>query len=91
MSIVPPTSEIAIWDRVIHPERGDLPGEVANFFLNLSFESHDLVRMHELAVKNQQGDLSPDELDELHNYRQVGLKIDSLRAKARQTFTRRPA
>ncbi len=32
------SSEIAIWQRVIHPKRGDMPVDVARFFLNLSFD-----------------------------------------------------
>ena len=76
-------SEIAIWERVIHPERGDLPHEAAQFFLNLSFEADDLNRLHELAVKGQNGELTPDEVETLRNYRQIGLQIDLLRSKAR--------
>ena len=51
------TSETAIWERVIHPTRGDLPLDAAQFFLNLAFDQHDLDRMHELALKNQEGAL----------------------------------
>lgn len=76
-------SEIAIWERVIHPERGDLPADAARFFLNLEFEAEDLQRMHELAVKGQAGELTADEAEVLRNYRQIGLQIDVLRSKAR--------
>ena len=44
----------------------------------------DIDRMHELAVKNQAGELSADERDELNAYRQVGLELDLRRAKARR-------
>ena len=86
MSILPMTSEIAIWERVIHPQRGTFPPEAANFFLSLAFEQQDLDRMHDLAVKNQQGTLAPEEQQALHNYRQVGLQLDLLRSKARQAI-----
>jgi hypothetical protein len=83
MSMTSPSSETAIWSRVIHPDRGDMPPEAARYFLSLAFERADLDRMHDLAVRNQQGNLSPEETDELRNFRQVGLQIDLLRSKAR--------
>jgi hypothetical protein len=84
-------SETAIWERVIHPERGDLPREAALFFLNLAFDRNDLDRIHELTVKNQEGALAADELDALRNYRQVGLQLDLLRSKARLAIGGNPA
>ena len=56
--------------------------EAARFFLELSFDQHDLERMEDLVLRNQEGKLTPDEEDELKNYRQVGLQLDLLRAKA---------
>jgi hypothetical protein len=84
-------SEIAIWERVIHPDRGDLPLDAARFFLNLAFDQDDLERMHELALKNQEGTLATDEAEALRNYRQIGLQIDLLRSKARQVIQRNPS
>ena len=80
------SSEIAIWERVIHPDRGDLPADAARFFLGLSFDASDLERMHELVAKNQQSALDADEAEALRNYRQIGLAIDLLRSKARLTM-----
>lgn len=77
------TSETAIWERVIQPERANLPPGAAQFFLSLSFGQDDLARIHELAAKNQQGTLSAEEAEALRNYRQIGLQIDLLRSKAR--------
>jgi uncharacterized protein YnzC (UPF0291/DUF896 family) len=57
--------------------------EAARFFLNLAFDQRDLDRMHELTVKNQDGMLTAEEAEELKNYRQIGLELDLLRAKAR--------
>ena len=91
MSLSTPASEIAIWERVIRPERGDLPPDAARFFLSLAFEPDDLGRIHELAVKNQDGTLTPEEAEALHNYRQVGLQIDLLRSKARLAMQQPPA
>ncbi|HEY5311248.1 MAG TPA: hypothetical protein VIK18_01970 [Pirellulales bacterium] len=88
MSLPLSGSETAIWERLIHPEKGDLPPEAARFFLNLSFEAEDLNHMHELAVKGQQDELTPEEAEALRNYRQVGLQIDLLQSKARLAIQR---
>jgi hypothetical protein len=42
--------------------------------------------MHELAVANQQGALSPEEKEELHNYFKVGHLLAVLQSKARQAL-----
>ena len=90
MSLLSTASEIAIWERVIHSERGDLPPEAARFFLNLAFDQDDLDQMHDLAIKNQEGSLAPDEQEALRNYRQIGLQLDLLRSKARQAIQQVP-
>ncbi len=77
-----PSTPAAIWNRLLRPERNDMPPEAARYFLNLAFDQDDLDRMHELAVKNQAGGLTADEADELNAYRQIGLELDLLRAKA---------
>ncbi|WP_425617368.1 hypothetical protein NA78x_001042 [Anatilimnocola sp. NA78] len=83
MSMMSAASETAIWSRVIGAEPTSMPPEAARYFLSLEFEPADLQRMHDLAVRNQQGVLSADEIDELKNFRQIGLQIDLLRSKAR--------
>jgi hypothetical protein len=83
MSMTSPSSEAAIWARVIHPDRADMPPEAARYFLSLAFDQADVDRIHDLAVRNQQGDLSAEELEALKNFRQIGLQIDLLRSKAR--------
>src|SRR5262245_10175537 len=84
MSIAPTgLSEIAIWDRIIHSDQSAMSAEAARYFLQLKLDQGDLDRMHELAVRNQQGLLTADEQAALNNLRQVGLQIDVLRSKAR--------
>lgn len=47
MSITPSSSEIAIWEGVIHSDRGDLPIEVARYLLGLSFGCNsNISRLH---------------------------------------------
>lgn len=90
MSILPQVSETAIWERIIQPGKSDLSPEAAAYFLNLSFAGDDLRRMHELAERQQQCELSAAEIAELHAYRQVGLQLDLLRSKARRVVGIRP-
>ena len=88
MSSLSSASATAIWERVIHPERGDLPPEAARFFLGLTFEPADLEQMHALAEKGQAGTLTVEEADALRNFRQIGLQLDLLRSKARLAMGR---
>lgn len=81
-AVHPPPTTTGIWNRLLRPDHGDMPLEVAQYFLQLTYDQKDLDRMHELAVKNQEGILTPQEQAELQNYRQVGLEFDLLRAKA---------
>jgi hypothetical protein len=47
--------------------------------------------MHELAEKNQAGELSEDELRALESYRHVGRLLDLMRSKARLSLRRASA
>lgn len=85
-----PNLEAAIWYRLIRPDQDGLSLELARFFLDLKFDEDDLNRIHELAVKNQEGLLSPEEEAQLRTYRRVGLQLDLLRAKARASLRHGP-
>jgi hypothetical protein len=80
----------AIWNRLLRPERNDMSPEAARYFLKLAFDQQDLDRMHELTDKNQAGDLSADERDELNAYRRIGLELDLLQAKASRAVNSPP-
>ena len=90
-SITVPDNEVAIWTRLLRPDRDDLAPETARFFLGLSFDERDRNRMHELAVKNQDGELSSAEEIELRDYRRVGMQLDILRAPRNFPSEARPA
>jgi uncharacterized protein YnzC (UPF0291/DUF896 family) len=77
------TSEAAILGRLIRPDNGDLRVEAAEALLAIRFDSHELNRMHELAVKNQEDRLSPKEKAEMENYRRVSFLLDLMHSKAR--------
>jgi hypothetical protein len=81
--------EAAILSRVIQSDRDGLSLAAARAFLKLAFAAEDRQRMHQLAVKNQDGNLSPAEREELDGYVRVGRLLDLLAAKARLALTKR--
>src|SRR5262249_18549695 len=80
------SSEAAILSRLIRPEEDMLTPEAAEGFLDIKFEQCDLDRMHELAVKNQEGLLTAEERAEMQRYRTVGFLVDLMHSKARRTL-----
>jgi hypothetical protein len=84
-----PNSEAAILTRVIQPDHDDLPRAAARALLKLAFTTDDRVRMHELAVKNQDGKLTGAEQNELNGYLRVGRFLDLIGAKARLSLKKR--
>jgi uncharacterized protein YnzC (UPF0291/DUF896 family) len=80
------TSEAAILGRLIRPDNGDLRAEAAEALLAIRFDSHELDRMHALAVKKQEDRLSPKEKAEMENYRRVSFLLDLMHSKARRTL-----
>jgi hypothetical protein len=87
----PPSSEAAILSRLIRPEEDDLAPEAAEGFLRIRFGQHDLDRMHDLAVRNQEDRLTPRERDEMESYRRVGYLLDLIHSKARRALAKRRA
>jgi hypothetical protein len=78
----------SVLSRVIRPDRNDLPPGAARAILKLDFDPVDLARMHDLAVKNQEGGLTEEERADLADYRQAGLVLDLLKSKARLSLRR---
>jgi hypothetical protein len=64
--------------------------ELARHLLTLGFTEDDRGRMHELAAKNQEGQLSAPERAELDSYIQVGDLLAILQSKARKALKARP-
>jgi hypothetical protein len=78
----------SVLSRIIRPDQDDLSPEATRSILKLRFEEEDLRRMHELAEKNQRGELSEPERSELGEYRQAGLVLDLLQSRARLSLKR---
>jgi hypothetical protein len=76
-------SDALILSRVLTNGESGLTPEVARYLLSVSFTEEDKARMHELAVKNRAGNISPQELDELDSYIKAGDILAILQSKAR--------
>lgn len=81
-------SEAAIWARLIQPEQQDLSPDAARSILRIEFKEQDKSRMHDLALKAQQGTLTGSEQEEIDNYCRVGRLLDLMHSKARRSLKR---
>jgi hypothetical protein len=79
-------SEAAIWSRLIRPDQNGLSKEAARSILELNFSDADKARMAELAHKNKESTLSPEERAELACYVKVGDVLSLLHLKAKKSL-----
>jgi hypothetical protein len=87
---IPTGSASAILSRVIRPEEGDLTLAAAEGFLELGFDDPDLARIQELLAKNQEGQCTKAELEELDNFIRVSDLLTLIHLKARKALQTRP-
>ena len=80
------TSGAAIFSRIFESSRETLSPELALYILGLGFSTADRSRLQELAAKNQQDNISPQELEELDNYITAGDILAIWHSKARQAL-----
>jgi hypothetical protein len=80
------TSGATIFSRIFESSREGISPELALYILGLGFSREDRARMQELAAKNQQGNISPQELEELDNYITTGDILAIWQSKARQAL-----
>ena len=83
-----PASEVAIWERIIHPT-GPMARATAQRIVELEFTAEERQRMHELAERNRAGTLAPGEDEELDNFCRVGTTLSLLKSRARQVLKSR--
>jgi hypothetical protein len=83
------TSDVAMFGRLIKADNGDVSRELARYLLTVGFEEADQLRMQELAARNQEGALSPEEREELSSYVKVGHLLALLHSKARKALKQR--
>ena len=66
------TSGATIFSRIFESSREGISPELARYILELGFSTEDRSRMRELAAKNQRGNISHQELEELDHYITAG-------------------
>jgi uncharacterized protein YnzC (UPF0291/DUF896 family) len=80
------TTQAAILGRSILPEDRKMSAEMARFLIHLRLCDDDVQRMNELAEKARDGDLNPDEQQEIEDYRHVGHLLEKIKSQARWTL-----
>ncbi len=63
---------------------------MARHLLTLGFAERDKARMHDLAERNQAGELSPAAREELLAYAKAGTLLSILKSKARRALNGGP-
>ncbi len=81
-----PSTEGAIWARIVDPATGDLTRETAETFLQFDFNPGDRRRMDELAEKAQAGTLTAQDRYDAETYNRVAHLLALLQSKARQSL-----
>jgi len=74
-------------DRLLTPAGNSMPGEVAEWLVQLHADTDLQARVDELADKNTAGLITPTELAEYDEYLQAAEVIAVLQVKARRTLT----
>ena len=77
------TSEVAIFSRVLEPDRATLAPAAARAILALGFCQADKDRMRRLSAKAREGTLTAEEQAEINNYERVGHILSLMKSKAR--------
>jgi hypothetical protein len=85
----PPTSDVALFGRLIKVDERKLAPDLARYILTLGFDEADQTRMRELAERNQEGKLSPAEREQLQSYVKAGHLLALLHSKVRRSLRRR--
>jgi hypothetical protein len=91
MSAIVESREVAIWRRVIRPDAVGWTRDGAESILQLDFQKDDHERMVELLERGKNGELSPEEAEELENYRHVGTTLELMQSRARLSLKALPA
>jgi hypothetical protein len=84
-------AQSSVLERLLHPEEGDLPVEVAERILALDFEPADHARYLELSEKSQIGTLTAEDRVILNDLLVANDVLTILRAKARRSLNKHSA
>ena len=78
--------EVTIPARFLTNDDRPLPKSLARHILGLTISEHDKARMHDLAVRNQNDELTPAEKKEMHDYAKAATVLSIFKSKARRTL-----
>jgi hypothetical protein len=79
-------SEAAILDRVFRPKVADWPRAAAEAILDIGFDLSDRERVAQLMEMAKSGQLSPEQPEELENYRHIGCLLELMKSRARRSL-----
>jgi hypothetical protein len=84
-------NEVTILARLLANENGQLPNHLARYILDLRISERDKARMHDLAMRNQNDDLTTAEKEEMFAFGKATTLLSILKSKARRTLGIRTA
>jgi hypothetical protein len=81
--------QASVLERIIEPQEGTLPANVAEYFLSLDFPKRDHSRYEELSAKAQEGTLTEAEKVDLDDLLTANDVLMILQSKARLSLKHR--
>jgi phage gp29-like protein len=84
------TSEVAIFGRILEPDRASLDAAAARAIIDLDFKQDDKDRMRALLAKAKAGTLNAEEEIAIDNYERVGHMLSLMKSKARRALKASP-
>jgi len=79
-------TDVALLGRLLHLDKPTLTSEAARSILALDFGQADRERMHQLALKAQEGSLTAEEKVEINHYERIGHLLSMMKSKARKSL-----
>jgi hypothetical protein len=83
------TSEVAIFSRILEPDKPNWSVSAARALFALSFSKADKDRMRDLSAKAQEGNLASGEQAEINNHERAGHILSLMKSKARRSLMSR--
>ncbi len=79
-------NEVTILARILSDENGQLPSDLARYLIDLQISERDKGRMHDLAVRNQNDDLTLTEKEEMFAFGKAATLLSILKSKDRRSL-----
>ena len=83
--------EVKIFESILKNGAGRMQPALARYVLELGFSEADHARIRELTERNQEGTISPPELEELLGFAKAGCLLGILHSQARKSLNRSDA